>query len=299
MKVAVVGTGYVGLVTGTCLAEVGHDVTCMDRDQQKIDALLMGRLPIYEVGLEDMVLRNVGAGRLRFTANMVDALKEAEVVFLAVGTPQGEDGSADLRMIYAAAEQVGAIMSRSLTIVQKSTCPVGTATELERRVRAALAARGVDLDFQVVVNPEFLREGNAVYDFMNPDRVVIGARSEAAGRLVASLYAPIASADRIVLMDPASAELTKYASNGFLALKISFMNEIANLCEATGADVEAVRRGIGSDSRIGPAFLGAGIGYGGSCFPKDVQALIRTSLDFESPLQIMEAVSRADRKSVV
>lgn len=290
MNVAIIGTGYVGLVTGTCLAEVGHDVVCMDRDAEKIATLEQGGVPIYEEGLDDLIQRNVAAGRLRFTTELVDALAGTEAIFLAIGTPQGEDGSADLSMMLAAAEQIGSVMTTPLVIVQKSTCPVGTVVKVETVVAAALAARGASIPFTVVSNPEFLREGSAVRDFMQPDRVVIGADDEVSGRLIASLYERIAPPDRIILMDRASAELTKYAANAFLATKISFINDIANLCEIVGADVEQVRRGIGSDSRIGPAFLAAGIGYGGSCFPKDVKALLRTSHDHRHSLRVVEAV---------
>jgi UDPglucose 6-dehydrogenase len=295
MNVAIIGTGYVGLVTGTCLAEVGHSVVCMDRDAQKISVLQHGGVPIYEEGLDVLIERNVAAGRLRFTTELAEALAGAEALFLAIGTPQGEDGSADLSMILAAAEQIGAVMTAPLVIVQKSTCPVGTVVKVEQVVAAAQAARGVSIPFAVVSNPEFLREGSAVRDFMQPDRVVIGADDEAAGQLIASLYDGIAPPERIIVMDRASAELTKYAANAFLATKISFINDIANLCEIVGADVEQVRRGIGSDTRIGPAFLAAGIGYGGSCFPKDVKALLKTSHDNGHALRVVEAVEAVNR----
>jgi UDPglucose 6-dehydrogenase len=295
VNIAVVGTGYVGLVSGACFAEVGHNVVCMDRDQAKIAFLKQGGIPIYEEGLEPIVFRNVAASRLRFTDSLADALKGAEVVFLAIGTPQGEDGSADLSMVLQASEQIGASMTASLILVQKSTCPVGTARELDGRVRRGQEARGVEIPFSVVSNPEFLREGNAVRDFMAPDRVVIGADDEGAGRRIASLYEKIAPPERVLVMDRASAELTKYAANAFLATKISFINDIANLCELLGADVENVRRGIGSDTRIGPAFLAAGIGYGGSCFPKDVTALVKTSTDHACTLRIVEAAEGVNR----
>lgn len=295
MNVAIIGTGYVGLVTGTCLAEVGHDVVCMDRDARKIEVLEQGGVPIYEDGLDVLIKRNTAEGRLRFTTDLADALAKAEAVFLAIGTPQGEDGSADLSMMLAAAEEIGMVMTAPLVIVQKSTCPVGTVVKVEKAVAVALAARGVSIPFTVVSNPEFLREGSAVRDFMQPDRVVIGADDEVAGRQIASLYERIAPADRIILMDRASAELTKYAANAFLAAKISFINDVANLCEIVGADVEQVRRGIGSDSRIGPAFLAAGIGYGGSCFPKDVKALLKTSHDHGHTLRVVEAVEAVNR----
>ncbi|MHB9146742.1 MAG: UDP-glucose dehydrogenase family protein [Symbiobacteriia bacterium] len=294
MRVAIIGTGYVGLVTGACFAEVGHEVICMDTADEKIDSLKAGTILIYEDGLQAMVARNSGAGRLRFTTSLAAAVAEADVLFLAVGTPQGEDGSADLSMILGAAEQIGAVMDHELIVVQKSTCPVGTTRGIERRVRKALSARGLKIHFSVVSNPEFLREGSAVRDFMEPDRVVIGADDADTGKRVASLYAKIAPVGRVLMMDPASAELTKYAANAFLATKISFINEIANLCEAVGADVEDVRRGIGTDSRIGPAFLAAGIGYGGSCFPKDVKALVRTGQDYGCRLQILESAEQVN-----
>lgn len=296
MNVAVIGTGYVGLVTGTCLAQAGHTVTCMDRDQTKIAMLNAGGIPIYEEGLEGLVAQNRATGGLQFTSSLAEALDRAQVVFLAVGTPQGEDGSADLTYVLAAAAEIGQTMSGPLVVVQKSTCPVGTTVLVEERVRAALAARGVSYPVAVVSNPEFLREGSAVRDFMEPDRVVIGADDVEAGRLVATLYERIAPAERILLMDRASAELTKYAANAFLATKISFINDIANLCELVGADVENVRQGIGSDSRIGPAFLAAGIGYGGSCFPKDVKALVKTASDHGHSLRIVDATEAVNRE---
>jgi UDPglucose 6-dehydrogenase len=296
VNVAVVGTGYVGLVTGTCLAEVGHRVVCMDKDSNKIASLKQGIIPIYEEGLEELVVRNVGANRLAFTDNLAEALEGAEMVFLAVGTPMGEDGGADLSMIFAAAEQIAAVVETPLTIIQKSTCPVGTSSEIKRRVAAVLAARGAKVDVEVAVNPEFLREGAAVRDFMQTDRVVIGADSEAAGLRIAQLYQSLAPQERIILMDRASAEMTKYAANAFLATKISFINDIANLCELAGADVENVRRGIGTDARIGPAFLAAGIGYGGSCFPKDVKALLKTAHDYGHTLRIIEAVEAVNKE---
>lgn len=299
MDIAVIGTGYVGLVTGTCLSEVGHRVICMDRDADKIAHLKQGGIPIYEEGLDGLVTRNVTAGRLRFSDSLTKAVTGVEAVFLAVGTPTGADGGADLSMIFAAAEQVAWVMNSPLIIIQKSTCPVGTAAEIERRVARVLAERGVQVPFHVAVNPEFLREGAAVRDFMQPDRVVIGAASAESGQRIASLYEKLAPKERILLMDRASAELTKYAANAFLATKISFINEVANLCEAVGADIEAVRRGIGSDTRIGPAFLAAGIGYGGSCFPKDVKALVKTGDDYGYRLQILESVEEVNRRQRV
>lgn len=296
MKVAVIGTGYVGLVTGTCLAHVGHSVICMDKDQAKVTMLKMGGIPIYEDGLEELVVRNVADGRLHFTSSLAETLDGASVVFLAVGTPQGEDGSADLSYVLAAAEEIGMTMTGPLVVVQKSTCPVGTTLQVEQRVKAALASRGAEIPVAVVSNPEFLREGSAVKDFMEPDRVVIGADDVEAGRLIASLYENIAPVERILVMDRASAELTKYAANAFLATKISFINDMANLCELVGADVENVRRGIGSDHRIGPAFLAAGIGYGGSCFPKDVKALVKTASEYGHSLRIVEATEAVNRE---
>lgn len=296
VRVAVIGTGYVGLVTGACLAQVGHDVTCTDRDEAKIAILNSGGIPIYEDGLADLVAENRTLGRLRFTTSLAGALEGAEVVFLAVGTPQGEDGPADLSYVLAAADEIGSTMGGPLVVVQKSTCPVGTAARVESRIRIALAARGVHYPVAVVSNPEFLREGTAVRDFLEPDRVVVGADDPAAGRLVASLYERIAPPERILLMDRASAELTKYAANAFLATKISFINDIAHLCELAGADVESVRQGIGTDSRIGPAFLAAGIGYGGSCFPKDVKALLNTAAAYGHRLRIVEATDAINRE---
>lgn len=296
LNVAVIGAGYVGLVTGTCMAQVGHTVTCVDKDQAKIALLKSGGIPIYEDGLEELVKSNVSTGRLGFTSNLAEALSGAEVVFLAVGTPQGEDGSADLSYVLASAAEIGQTMTGPLVVVQKSTCPVGTTLLVEQRVRAELAKRSVQIPLAVVSNPEFLREGSAVKDFMQPDRVVIGADDAPAGQLVASLYEMIAPAERILLMDRASAELTKYAANAFLATKISFINDIANLCELVGADVENVRRGIGSDVRIGPAFLAAGIGYGGSCFPKDVKALVKTASEYGHSLRIVEATEAVNKE---
>ncbi|GAB6931809.1 UDP-glucose dehydrogenase family protein [Calditerricola satsumensis] len=296
MDIAVIGTGYVGLVTGACLAELGHRVVCMDRDKEKISLLNNGVIPIYEKGLDELVARNVAAGRLRFTDRMIEAIRGAEAVFLAVGTPTAADGGAELSMIFEAAEQIAMVMESPLILIQKSTCPVGTSVEIERRVAAVLAKRGVQIPFHVVVNPEFLREGTAVTDFMQPDRVVIGADTAEVGERVAMLYEKIVPKERILLMDRASAEMTKYAANAFLATKISFINEIANLCELVGADIESVRRGIGTDTRIGPAFLAAGIGYGGSCFPKDVKALIKTGKDAGYQLRILESVDEVNRQ---
>ncbi|MFL5743719.1 MAG: UDP-glucose dehydrogenase family protein [Niastella sp.] len=286
MKIAVVGTGYVGLVTGTCFAETGNDVTCVDIDKKKVEKLSSGTITIYEPGLEKLFLRNVKEERLRFTTSLSEGIRDAEIVFLALPTPPGEDGSADLKYILGVARDLGELMTDYKVIVDKSTVPVGTA----EKVYAAIAKTYVG-DFDVVSNPEFLREGVAVEDFMKPDRVVIGAASERARKVMGELYAPfVRSGNPIIYMDVRSAELTKYAANSFLATKISFMNEVAQLCERLGADVDMVRRGIGSDDRIGKRFLFPGIGYGGSCFPKDVQALVKSSKEVEYDFQILNAV---------
>jgi len=286
MKLAVVGTGYVGLVTGTCFAETGNQVTCVDIDVNKIESLMNGVIPIYEPGLDVLFDRNVAEGRLTFTTNLVEGIKDAEVIFLALPTPPGEDGSADLKYILKVANDLGPILESYAVIIDKSTVPVGTA----EKVRAAIALNA-KVDFDVVSNPEFLREGVAVEDFMKPDRVVVGTTSEKAKRVMEKLYAPLVrQGNPVIFMDERSAEMTKYAANSFLALKITFMNEIANLCEKVGANVDDIRRGIGTDSRIGKRFLFAGIGYGGSCFPKDVQALAKTSQDFDYDFRILKSV---------
>ncbi|MBO9634730.1 MAG: UDP-glucose/GDP-mannose dehydrogenase family protein [Chitinophagaceae bacterium] len=286
MKIAVVGTGYVGLVTGTCFAETGNDVTCVDIDKGKVDKLSNGQITIYEPGLEKLFLRNLKEERLRFTTSLQDGIKDAEIIFLALPTPPGEDGSADLKYVLGVAEELGKILKDYKVIVDKSTVPVGTA----EKVHAAVA-KNFKGEFDVVSNPEFLREGVAVDDFMKPDRVVIGAGTERARKLMGDLYAPfVRSGNPVIYMDVRSAELTKYAANSFLATKISFMNEIAQLCERLGADVDMVRRGIGSDDRIGKRFLFPGIGYGGSCFPKDVQALVKSSTEVEYDFRILNAV---------
>ena len=278
MRVAIFGTGYVGLVTGTCLAEVGHDVVCVDIDPAKVDGLNQGVVPIYEPGLSPMVKANHEAGRLRFTTDAVDAIAHGEVVFIAVGTPPDEDGSADLQYVLAVARTIGRNLQRPCTVVNKSTVPVGTADKVRASIEAELASRGVDVAFDVVSNPEFLKEGDAVNDCMRPDRIVLGSRSAPAVETMKRLYAPFnRNHERIVVMDERSAELTKYAANAMLATKISFMNEMANIAERVGADIEQVRQGIGSDPRIGYHFIYPGAGYGGSCFPKDVQALERTA----------------------
>ena len=286
MKIAVVGTGYVGLVTGTCFAETGNTVTCVDIDKSKVEKLSGGQITIYEPGLEKLFLRNQREGRLKFTTNLAEAIKDADIIFLALPTPQGEDGSADLKYVLGVAEDLGKILEEYKVIIDKSTVPVGTA----EKVYAAIA-KNYKGEFDVVSNPEFLREGVAVDDFMKPDRVVIGTESERARKIMGDLYAPfVRQGNPVIFMDEKSAELTKYAANSFLATKISFMNEIARLCELMGADVDMVRRGIGSDERIGKRFLFPGIGYGGSCFPKDVQALVKSSSDANYDFKILEAV---------
>ncbi|NVO86288.1 UDP-glucose dehydrogenase family protein [Hymenobacter terrestris] len=291
MKIAVVGTGYVGLVTGTCFAEVGIDVTCIDIDQRKIDNLRQGILPIYEPGLEEMVTRNVDAGRLHFSTDLGAAIKDCDVAFIAVGTPPGEDGSADLKYVLAVARGIGEHMNSYGVIVTKSTVPVGTAAKVRREIEQALGKRGAQIDFDVASNPEFLKEGAAIDDFLKPDRIVVGVASERAEEVMNRLYKPfLLNGHPIIFMDIPSAEMTKYAANSMLATKISFMNDIANLCEIMGADVNMVRRGIGSDARIGPKFIYPGIGYGGSCFPKDVKALIKTAQENGYQMQVLQAV---------
>lgn len=286
MRIAVVGTGYVGLVTGTCFAETGNTVSCVDIDQVKVEKLINGQLPIYEPGLDHLFLRNLKEGRLHFTTNLEEGVKGASIIFLALPTPPGEDGSADLSYVLGVAEKLGKILDTYTVVVNKSTVPVGTAD----KVKAAIA-KNAKVEFDVVSNPEFLREGVAVDDFMKPDRVVIGTTSEAAKKLMNTLYAPfVRQGNPVIFMDERSSELTKYAANSFLAVKITFMNEIARLCERLGADVDMVRRGIGSDDRIGRRFLFPGIGYGGSCFPKDVQALVRSSEEVDYAFKILEAV---------
>ncbi len=286
MKIAVVGTGYVGLVTGTCFSETGNKVTCIDIDQSKVDKLTSGEITIYEPGLEKIFLRNLKEGRLKFTTNLAEGVKDAEIIFLALPTPPGEGGAADLRYILGVAGELGNILTDYKVIVDKSTVPVGTAEKVQ-----LVIAKNFKGEFDVVSNPEFLREGVAVDDFMKPDRVVVGTRSERAQKVMSDLYAPfVRQGNPVIFMDEKSAELTKYAANSFLATKISFMNEIANLCEKLGADVDMVRRGIGSDDRIGKRFLFPGIGYGGSCFPKDVQALIMSSEEANYDFKILKSV---------
>ncbi|MDI9866938.1 UDP-glucose dehydrogenase family protein [Flectobacillus longus] len=287
MKIAVIGTGYVGLVTGTCFAETGNQVTCVDIDEKKVEKMKNGIIPIYEPGLDVLFNRNTAEGRLKFTTNLAEGIKDAKVIFLALPTPPGEDGSADLKYILKVADDLGPILDQYVVIIDKSTVPVGTA----EKVHAAIAKNASEELFDVVSNPEFLREGVAVEDFMKPDRVVIGTRSDKAKAVMNKLYAPLVrQGNPVIFMDERSAEMTKYAANAFLATKITFMNEIANLCEKVGANVDDIRRGIGTDSRIGKRFLFAGIGYGGSCFPKDVQALAKTSSDNEYEFQILKAV---------
>ena len=286
MKIAVVGTGYVGLVTGTCFAETGNDVICVDIDQAKVDKLSSGQITIYEPGLEKLFIRNVREERLHFTTSLEDGIRDAAIIFLALPTPPGEDGSADLKYVLGVADHLGKIMKDYKVIVDKSTVPVGTAEKVRKAV-----AKNFSGEFDIVSNPEFLREGVAVEDFMKPDRVVIGTESERARKVMNDLYLPfVRQGNPIIFMDERSAELTKYAANSFLATKISFMNEIAQLCERLGADVDMVRKGIGSDDRIGKRFLFPGIGYGGSCFPKDVQALARSAKEAGYDFRILEAV---------
>ncbi|MEY4930435.1 MAG: hypothetical protein RI909_1159 [Bacteroidota bacterium] len=295
MKIAVVGTGYVGLVTGTCFAETGNTVTCIDIDAEKVKKLSSGKITIYEPGLELLFERNLKQGRLFFTTNLAEGIKDAKIIFLALPTPPGEDGSADLKYILGVASELGPLLNQYTIVIDKSTVPVGTADKVRDRIAA-----NCKVEFDVVSNPEFLREGVAVEDFMRPERVVIGTSSDKAKKIMETLYAPfVRQGNPLVFMDERSAELTKYAANSFLATKISFMNEIANLCELLGADVDSVRKGIGTDSRIGKRFLFPGIGYGGSCFPKDVQALSKSSSDVNYHFRILEAVMsvNADQKT--
>ena len=290
MKIAVIGTGYVGLVTGTCFAETGNKVVCVDIDQDKVEKLSAGQITIYEPGLEKIFLRNIKEERLRFTTHLASAVDDAEMVFLALPTPPGADGAADLRFVLSVADELGKLLKGYKVIVNKSTVPVGTAD----KVRAAIA-NSYNGEFDVVSNPEFLREGVAVDDFMKPDRVVVGTSAERARKLMSELYAPyVRQGNPIIFMDERSSELTKYAANSFLATKISFMNEIAQLCERMGADVDMVRRGIGSDERIGKRFLFSGIGYGGSCFPKDVQALVQSASEAQYDFKILKAVEKVN-----
>jgi len=302
MKITVIGTGYVGLVTGTCFAESGITVTCTDIDEQKINRLNDGEVPIYEPGLEAMIQSNVEKGRLFFSTNLEEGLTACDAVFIAVGTPPGEDGSADLKYVLSAAEDIGRLMKNYLLVITKSTVPIHTAEKVRNAVQKALDDRNEVIPFDVASNPEFLKEGAAINDFLRPDRIVVGADSEEAEKILKRLYKPfLLNGHPMIIMDIPSAEMTKYAANAMLATKITFMNDIANLCEVVGADINLVRRGIGSDSRIGNHFIYAGAGYGGSCFPKDVNALIRTGEEYGQPLEILKAVDRVNnrQKSVI
>lgn len=297
MRIAIVGTGYVGLVTGTCFAEIGVNVICVDTNSEKIESLKNGIIPIYETGLEEMVNRNAKAGRLKFTTSLEGCLNEVDVVFSAVGTPPDDDGSADLKYVLEVARTIGRNMQKYVLVVTKSTVPVGTARKVRAAIQEELDKRGVNILFDVASNPEFLKEGNAVSDFMSPDRVVVGVESERAQKIMSKLYKPfLLNNFRVIFMDIPSAEMTKYAANSMLATRISFMNDIANLCELVGADVNMVRSGIGSDTRIGRKFLYPGIGYGGSCFPKDVKALIKTAELSGYHLRVLQAVEEVNEK---
>ena len=297
MKIAMIGTGYVGLVTGTCFAESGNDVVCVDTNEKKINDLKNGIIPIYEPGLDSLVKRNVEEERLSFTTNLEEAVKKSLLLFIAVGTPPGEDGSADLQHVLAVARGIGRCMNEFKIIVDKSTVPVGTGARVRAAIQEELAGRGENIPFDVVSNPEFLKEGNAIDDFMKPDRVVIGCEDVRTGELMKELYSPFVRTGKPILtMDIASAEMTKYAANAMLATKISFMNDIANLCEKLGVDISQVRQGIGSDSRIGYPFIFPGAGYGGSCFPKDVQALVKMGEQNNYHLQILEAVEAVNER---
>lgn len=302
MKITIVGTGYVGLVTGTCFSEVGIDVTCIDIDEKKIDGLKNGIMPIYEPGLEPMVKTNLEKGRLHFSTNLKDSIDDSEAAFIAVGTPPGEDGSADLKYVLAVAREIGRHMTDYLVVVTKSTVPVGTAKKVKEAVQDELNKRGSDLKFDVASNPEFLKEGAAIQDFLKPDRIVVGVESEMARKIMEKLYKPfLLNGHPTIFMDVPSAEMTKYAANSMLATKISFMNDIANLCEIVGADVNMVRKGIGSDTRIGTKFIYPGVGYGGSCFPKDVKALIKTADQNGYSMKVLKAVEDVNdaQKSVM
>ncbi|MEQ1882192.1 MAG: UDP-glucose/GDP-mannose dehydrogenase family protein, partial [Burkholderiales bacterium] len=296
MKITIIGTGYVGLVSGACFADLGNDVLCLDLDEAKVKMLDSGGIPIYEPGLEQLVKHNVAARRLRFTTNLDESVAHGSVQFIAVGTPSDQDGSADLRYVMAAARNIGRRMTEYKVVVDKSTVPVGTADRVRAVIAEELKTRGMDTAFSVVSNPEFLKEGAAIGDFMRPDRVVIGSSDDKATQIMRQLYSPILrNHDRIMIMDPRSAELTKYAANAMLATRISFMNELANLAEKVGANIESVRHGIGSDQRIGYHFLYAGVGYGGSCFPKDIQALQHTAGEYGMQMTIVDAVEKVNR----
>lgn len=302
MKITIVGTGYVGLVTGTCFSEVGIDVTCIDIDEKKIEGLKNGIMPIYEPGLEPMVKSNLEKGRLHFSTSLKENLKDSEAVFIAVGTPPGEDGSADLKYVLAVAREVGQHMEDYMVVVTKSTVPVGTAKKVKTAVQEELDKRGASIDFDVASNPEFLKEGAAIQDFLKPDRIVVGVESEKSQKIMEKLYKPfLLNGHPTIFMDVPSAEMTKYAANSMLATKISFMNDVANLCEIMGADVNMVRKGIGSDTRIGTKFIYPGVGYGGSCFPKDVKALIKTADEHGYQMKVLKAVEDVNeaQKSVL
>jgi UDPglucose 6-dehydrogenase len=295
MKITVVGTGYVGLVSGACFSDVGIEVVCVDVDQKKIENLKQGIMPIYEPGLEEIVVRNYQGGRLHFSTSLREAIQGSDVAFIAVGTPPGEDGSADLKYVLAVADEIGRSMNDFIVVATKSTVPVGTGKKVQAAIQAALEQRGSDLSFAVASNPEFLKEGAAVEDFLRPDRIVVGVENERAEQIMRRLYKPFQlSSDRMIYMDIPSAEMTKYAANAMLATKISFMNDIANLCELVGANANMVRKGIGTDSRIGTKFIYPGIGYGGSCFPKDVKAIIRTAREFGYNLRVLESVEEVN-----
>ena len=297
MNIAIVGTGYVGLVSGTCFADTGANVTCIDVDEKKIERLNNGDIPIYEPGLDELVVKNVKAGRLKFSSDLASVLNDQEIVFSAVGTPPDEDGSADLKYVLQVAKTIGENLNRYLVVVTKSTVPVGTARKVRETIQAELDKRGVDIPFDVASNPEFLKEGNAIKDFMSPDRVVVGVESEKAKKTLTKLYKPfLINNFRVIFMDIPSAEMTKYAANSMLATRISFMNDIANLCELVGADVNMVRQGIGADTRIGRKFLYAGCGYRGSCFPKDVKALIKTADKAGYSMEVLKAVERVNER---
>lgn len=297
MNIAIVGTGYVGLVSGACFADTGACVTCVDVDEKKIDRLLKGDIPIYEPGLDELVKKNIKAGRLRFTTDLASILNDQQVVFSAVGTPPDEDGSADLQYVLQVARTIGQNLNHYMVVVTKSTVPVGTACKVRTAIEEELYKRGVNIPFDVASNPEFLKEGNAIKDFMSPDRVVVGVESTRAREILTRLYKPfLVNNFRVIFMDIPSAEMTKYAANSMLATRISFMNDIANLCEKVGADVNMVRQGIGSDTRIGRKFLYAGCGYGGSCFPKDVKAIIKTADDNGYSMEVLKAVERVNAR---
>lgn len=297
MKIVVVGTGYVGLVTGACMSDIGIEVVCIDIDKKKIENLQKGILPIYEPGLEEVVKQNVSKGRLAFSTSLKENIEGAEAIFIAVGTPEGEDGSADLKYVLAVAKEIGEYINDYTVVITKSTVPVGSSQKVKSEIAAAIKERGVDVEFDVASNPEFLKEGAAVRDFMMPDRIVVGVESDSARKIIEQLYKPfLLNGFQILFMDIPSAEMTKYAANAMLATRISFMNDIANLCELLGANINHVRSGIGSDPRIGSKFLYAGIGYGGSCFPKDVKALIKMGEQEKHPLALLEAVEQINNR---